>query len=139
MAQQRKPRKPVPTNPANSSPDNSENVVVSQRFFQGPLPPPDALKDYEHVKEGFADRILKMAENEQLMAEREQMHAHKFRYHWLYICAFIIICTLTAITVLVINTSASISSWIVPTSLVGGVVSIVYAGIRAYLRVVTRN
>lgn len=135
MAQRRKDRQPVSANPTQPSPGNSENMVVAGRFYTGPLPPPDDLKGYENVKEGFADRILKMAEQEQLMAEREQTHAHKFRYHWLYICAVIIVCTLTAITVQVINTSASTNSWIVPTSLVGFGASLIYAGIRAYLRI----
>lgn len=32
--------------------------------YQGPIPPPDHLADYENIKPGFADRILKMAEDQ---------------------------------------------------------------------------
>jgi uncharacterized membrane protein len=43
----------------------SDVKTVSQHFL-GPLPPPKLLKDYDKVQPGFAERILGMAEKEQL-------------------------------------------------------------------------
>jgi|GEM_PF-2361033 len=41
-------------------------VQTNESFhYRGPLPPPDMLAGYEQVKHGFADRIIKIAENEQ--------------------------------------------------------------------------
>lgn len=33
--------------------------------FRGPIPPPEVLQGYENVQQGFADRILRMAEKQQ--------------------------------------------------------------------------
>lgn len=40
-------------------------TVIRQESFAGPIPPPQVLKGYEDVLPGSADRILKMAENQQ--------------------------------------------------------------------------
>lgn len=40
-------------------------MVAETQHFSGPLPPPDALKHYEDVCQGAANRIISMAENEQ--------------------------------------------------------------------------
>lgn len=37
---------------------------VSQQY-SGPIPPPSMLSDYDNVQNGFAERIVSMAENEQ--------------------------------------------------------------------------
>lgn len=34
------------------------------KSFQGPIPPPDFLAEYEAITPGFADRILKMTEDQ---------------------------------------------------------------------------
>ena len=39
--------------------------TVRAESFSGPLPPPDLLDAYERTSPGLADRIVKMAENEQ--------------------------------------------------------------------------
>jgi uncharacterized membrane protein len=39
------------------------------RFFSGPLPPPEVLREYNEIVPGSAERILQMA-------EREQSHRH---------------------------------------------------------------
>lgn len=45
-------------------------TVTAQRVeFQGPLPPPDILIQYNDIQPGFAERIV-------AMAEREQAHRH---------------------------------------------------------------
>ena len=48
-----------------------DNLVVAAQAsrFSGPLPPPDALEHYERIHQGFAERIVSMA-------EREQSHRH---------------------------------------------------------------
>ncbi|MFI3197143.1 MAG: DUF2335 domain-containing protein [Methylococcaceae bacterium] len=56
------------------SPIGLLNVVkaVSQQF-SGPIPPPHILGDYDKVQEGFAERII-------AMAEKEQGHRHDIEY-----------------------------------------------------------
>ena len=44
--------------------DSSEQIIVSRQQFSGPIPPPEALKQYDIVVPGLAERIMKMAENE---------------------------------------------------------------------------
>ena len=39
--------------------------TVSEHAFSGPLPPPSMLGQYDSVQNGFADRIVSMAESEQ--------------------------------------------------------------------------
>lgn len=46
------------------------SVVRSLRISSGPIPDPSILKEYDEVHEGLADRIVRMAESEQL-------HRHK--------------------------------------------------------------
>jgi uncharacterized membrane protein len=46
-------------------------LTLKARRFEGPLPPPDALAQYEQVSPGFADRIVKMAEKEQDFRHRD--------------------------------------------------------------------
>ena len=40
-------------------------ATQAETFFEGPLPPPDTLAQYEKILPGIADRIVKMAESEQ--------------------------------------------------------------------------
>ena len=37
----------------------------TSQAYSGPLPPPSMLADYDQIKQGFAERIFSMAENEQ--------------------------------------------------------------------------
>lgn len=39
-------------------------MVAMQQEFQGPIPPPQLLAQYESITPGLADRIVKMAEQE---------------------------------------------------------------------------
>ncbi len=39
-----------------------EHIVAQQ--FEGPLPPPSTLAQYNNIQKGFADRIVTLAENE---------------------------------------------------------------------------
>lgn len=40
-------------------------TAIKQESFSGPIPHPDLLQGYENIKEGFAERIVRMAEKEQ--------------------------------------------------------------------------
>lgn len=40
-------------------------MVIRSEMYSGPIPPPDALAQYEKIQPGAADRILKMAEKQQ--------------------------------------------------------------------------
>ena len=46
------------------------SVHIERRRFSGPVPPPEILAQYDQVLPGAADRILQMAEREQLAAPR---------------------------------------------------------------------
>ncbi len=51
-------------------PEENRSEVISMamkksEYFLGPIPPPSLLAGYEEVAPGSADRIIKMAENEQ--------------------------------------------------------------------------
>ncbi len=48
--------------PKSQSPEGA--VLTYQAAFAGPLPPPKAIKQYEEVLPGAADRIIAMAENQ---------------------------------------------------------------------------
>ncbi len=48
------------------------NVSLIKAEFKGPIPPPDLFSAYEEVLPGSADRILKMAENEQKQQHKVQ-------------------------------------------------------------------
>lgn len=40
-------------------------ISIERKTFSGPIPHPDLLRGYEDVKEGFAERIVSMAEKQQ--------------------------------------------------------------------------
>ena len=58
----------------NSPVKKSQRQVAKQEViaahFQGPVPPPEILSGYNNIQEGFADRIV-------TLAERETAHRHK--------------------------------------------------------------
>ena len=44
----------------------TQSVAIShQSLYQGPVPDPEALKKYEQIQPGFANRLISMAEKEQ--------------------------------------------------------------------------
>ena len=49
----------------NPNPSGEIRAVMraSQQSFSGPIPPPQMLEQYDGVKNGMADRIVKMAED----------------------------------------------------------------------------
>ena len=52
----------------NTPPKSNSNQVIAQHTrqvtFSGPIPPPEILAKYEELKPGFAERIIKMAEEQ---------------------------------------------------------------------------
>ncbi len=68
MSRQGKKKKPKNRNlskPPDREPNQqnaSELLTLSQQQFQGPLPPPEILQEYDTVVEGAAERIIVMAE-----------------------------------------------------------------------------
>lgn len=56
----------------SESDEKRRSVVLSGQFsqFTGPVPPPEILAEYENIQSGLAERIL-------AMAEKEQIHRHK--------------------------------------------------------------
>lgn len=55
-----------------------EQLTITQQAsaFSGPLPPPEDLAAYEQISPGFADRIVTMAEKEQVQRHGNE---HKLR------------------------------------------------------------
>lgn len=73
---QRPAQTPTPR-PAAQSPEVVRRTVQTQ-FHQGPLPPPELLRQYDAVSAGAADRIIAMAEGEAAHrrdAEQKQLDA----------------------------------------------------------------
>lgn len=60
-------------NQANKKPVQqlSQNQVQFHAQYQGPLPPPKYLSEYESIQPGLAERIVTMAEKEQ--AHRQEL------------------------------------------------------------------
>ena len=60
--------------------DNPKGAVPRQLvasmsvLFQGPLPPPGVVRDYEEIVPGAADRIITMAEKEQKARHQNKRH-----------------------------------------------------------------
>ncbi len=46
-------------------------LTLEAKRFEGPLPPPADLKQYDEVSAGFAERIVQMAEKEQDFRHRD--------------------------------------------------------------------
>lgn len=62
-----RPKKPQPTEriDASKAAGNSDTSLVSiAQSFEGPLPPPTFLKQYEEALPGAADRIFALAESQ---------------------------------------------------------------------------
>lgn len=51
-------------------------VSVESIRWQGPIPPPAVIREYEDVLPGAAERILRMAEVPMEMAHEQQHHRH---------------------------------------------------------------
>ncbi len=51
---------------ANKKANNGKRSIEVTTAYQGPLPSPEILQGFDNVLPGAAERILKMAENEQL-------------------------------------------------------------------------
>lgn len=56
--------KPEPARPEKAAEETVELSVQSVQHFQGPLPPPQALVQYEAALPGCAERIVSMAEEQ---------------------------------------------------------------------------
>lgn len=66
MAKTRPSQRPTQT-PAPRASNQAARVVqqtVQAQFHQGPLPPPELLRQYDTISPGAADRIIAMAEGE---------------------------------------------------------------------------
>ena len=48
----------------NSPLDSHLISFQAARFYKGPLPPPETLVQYEQIQQGFASRIITVAEQE---------------------------------------------------------------------------
>lgn len=73
MPRKRKPSAGLPSKPIEQAAQPKNGVqtpLVQQQSWSGPVPPPAALRGYEDVLEGSANRIITMAES-------EMAHSHK--------------------------------------------------------------
>jgi uncharacterized membrane protein len=52
-------------------PSRVSQLTLEAKRFEGPLPPPADLKQYDDVSPGFAERIVQMAEKEQDFRHRD--------------------------------------------------------------------
>ena len=83
------------TVPATDGRRDSSGTMIAAEAFVGPLPPPDAMEHYDKTLKGAADRIMKMAEEEQShchqIALRELEHSHRGIRHGQYLSAVVAI------------------------------------------------
>jgi len=56
---------------------NAKLIAAASRFA-GPLPPPDLMAKYDQILPGSAERILKMAENEQMVSNEISLKLTKY-------------------------------------------------------------
>lgn len=57
---------------SNKKANNGKQTLEVTTAFQGPLPSPDILQGFENVLPGAAERIMKMAEKEQLARHKRE-------------------------------------------------------------------
>lgn len=72
----KKPAQPAVRPKASAQPAQggvTAQAQIQHVSFQGPLPPPDALAGYERIQSGLAERIVRMAEEEQ--RQRHQLES----------------------------------------------------------------
>lgn len=60
---------PLPSTAPETAEEQRRELVVAAARYSGPLPPPEALRQYDDVLPGAADRIISMA-------ERQAEHRH---------------------------------------------------------------
>lgn len=83
-------RKPLKNNPKTkeivptdlslspkSTKENKKILLQASRFHQGPLPLPEDLMKYNQVCPGAAERIIKMAENEQKVLNKVRLKEYR--------------------------------------------------------------
>lgn len=67
----------------NEPADSDPSVVMRAEQWQGPLPPPAVLKQYDAVIDGLAERLVSTMEREQShrhAMEREMLRTHNAMY-----------------------------------------------------------
>jgi len=130
---------PVEQQPSEeSSMSGIETALVGVQYeFQGPLPPPGILAQYENIKPGFAERILSLTEGEAI--HRRQLQARKLEgdlerqarsfgeARWGQVCALLI-----GLAAILGGVYSSVHGAELPGSLIGtgGVVALTYVFIR---------
>ncbi|MFQ5709481.1 MAG: DUF2335 domain-containing protein [bacterium] len=72
------PKETDTTTDQPSEEQGSARVVATASSFIGPIPPPEALAAYDQILPGCADRILKMAENEQKVSNEVDLKFAKY-------------------------------------------------------------
>lgn len=70
--------------------------VIEQRFFHfsGPIPPPEILRQYGEVLPSLPDRIVTLAEKEQLHRHQQDHRELSWKYSGTRYGALLVMCTL---------------------------------------------
>lgn len=63
----------VPTELLESLPKETQVAYIQAASFRGPLPPPVLFGQYEEILKGAADRMIQLAEREQLHRQSWEM------------------------------------------------------------------
>lgn len=71
----KKGRGRIPVKPAAQQPSAIHQIATRQESWQGPLPPPNQLAQFNEVVPGLAERIVQMAEAEGAHSREVQMRA----------------------------------------------------------------
>lgn len=85
----------LPDKQHDSNDVGAERTVLSQAIWNGPLPPPAVLKQYDEVNTGLAERIVASMEREQSHRhdmDRSLLSAHRSLYaRGQFIAAFVVV------------------------------------------------
>ena len=88
----KKPNQPVHT-PAQRTAAPASPQTISMQQWQGPLPPPGALAQFDQIVDGGAERIFSMVEREQahrIEHEKTKLEAAASDFRWGQILGFVL-------------------------------------------------
>ncbi|MBI4266931.1 MAG: DUF2335 domain-containing protein [Chloroflexi bacterium] len=103
MTEDSKENLPTPSKEDSPTPTNGQTALtrrthIEAYHYEGPIPDPSTLQEYEKVIPGSADRILRMAERQaehRQFLEKTVIHGDSRRaFYGLWVGAFVALCVL---------------------------------------------
>src|SRR3989344_8200747 len=115
---------------------NQQGVVVRQtqtqtQMFSGPLPPPEALKKFDEVVPGAAERIIKMAEEQSAHRkelEKKVIDSDIARSKWGQVLGFVIAIAGLAVSAIIVVYGNAIAGGIIGVGTLASLVGVFMYG-----------